>query len=419
MHSLALVLFSALMFVTVLHCVVTAIWAIGLRRRGPELLADEHCPKAAVVLCLRGTDPFLADCLKALLDQDYPDYDVRIVVDAVDDPAWKVVETGVAAESATNVHVEALVDRRETCSLKCSSLIQAIGALDPSYEFVAQIDADTIAHRSWLRELATPLADERVGATTGNRWYMPGDAAWGSLVRYTWNAAAVVQMFLYNVAWGGTLAVKTKVFRESDLLQRWGNALCEDTMLYGALKKMKLRLVFVPSLMMVNREHCGLGNFYRWMRRQLLTARLYHPHWIAVAGHGIVAGFATVGSAVMICVSLIAGQWNDAAMLGAGFLLYQVVMLSLWPVMECTVRRIVRARGQPTGWVTAKKFVNFVLTNVVMQFIYPVGLLSAMRLRKVDWRGVVYRIEGPWKIRLKAYQPFGQPESKDKGRESL
>jgi cellulose synthase/poly-beta-1,6-N-acetylglucosamine synthase-like glycosyltransferase len=249
---------------------------------------------------------------------------------------------------------------------------------------------------------------------------MPGDAAWGSLVRYAWNAAAVVQMFLYNVAWGGTLAVKTKVFRESDLLERWGNALCEDTMLFGALKKIGLRLVFVPSLMMVNRENCGLGNFYRWMRRQLLTARLYHPHWLAVVGHGILSGFAAVGTAAMLLVTLVAGAWHDAMLLGAGFVLYQVVMLSLWPIMESTVRRIVRARGgEPTGWVTAKKFANFVVTNIVLQFIYPVGLLSAMRLRKVDWRGVVYRVEGPWKIRMEAYQPFRDSVSDVETPESL
>ena len=97
--------------------------------------------------------------------------------------------------------------------------------------------ADTIPHRTWLRELAAALADEQVGAATGNRWYMPQQPTWGSLVRLFWNAAAIVQMWFYGIAWGGTLAVKTKVFRESDLLERWGNAFCEDTMTFAALKR--------------------------------------------------------------------------------------------------------------------------------------------------------------------------------------
>jgi hypothetical protein len=74
---------------------------------------------------------------------------------------------------------------------KCSSVTQAIERLDPSFEAVALLDAHTMPHRSWLRELVAPPADESVGAATGNRWYMPGGGSWGALVRYSWNAADV------------------------------------------------------------------------------------------------------------------------------------------------------------------------------------------------------------------------------------
>ena len=74
-------------------------------------------------------------------------------------------------------------------------------------------DADTIAHPTWLRELAGALADPTVGAATGNRWYMPDEISAAAMVRYLWNAAAIVQMYCYRIAWGGTLAVKTSVLR--------------------------------------------------------------------------------------------------------------------------------------------------------------------------------------------------------------
>jgi cellulose synthase/poly-beta-1,6-N-acetylglucosamine synthase-like glycosyltransferase len=419
MNEFAIFALSALTFVMVLHCVVTAVWAFGLRRQPLPLLNDGECPPATVVLCLRGTDPFLEDCLAALLDQDYPNYDVRVVVDSEQDPAWPVAKRVLAQSDATNVRVEVLADRRQTCSLKCSSLIQVYSSLNDDCEFVAQLDADTVPHRSWLRELATPLANENVGATTGNRWYMPSDASWGSLIRYSWNAAAVVQMYLYNIGWGGTLAIKTKVVRESDLLDRWSRALCEDTMVFGALKTMKLRLVFVPSLTMVNRESCSVGSFYRWMRRQLLTARLYHPQWLAVVGHGLLAGFATVGTFIALLIALAAQNVLVAKWLAGGFVLYQIVMLLLWPVMESAVRNIVRARCETSDWVTAKKFANFVMTNVVMQFIYPVGLISAMLLRRVDWRGVTYRVGGPWDVELLEYRPFEESKDQVTRQESL
>ncbi len=142
-------------------------------------------------------------------------------------------------------------------------------------------------HPSWLGELTAPLADEHIGAATGNRWYMPGAGSWGAMVRYLWNAAAMVQMYWYEIPWGGTLAVKRKVIDELGLLDRWRNAFCEDTMLFRQLGKRGLRVKFVPSLMMVNREDCGLGACLSWIRRQLLTARLYHPLWPLVLLHGL------------------------------------------------------------------------------------------------------------------------------------
>ena len=260
-------------------------------------------PRTAIVLCLRGRDPFLEKCLESLLKQDYPDYQLHVVVDNRQDPAWQVAESLANRYGADRVCIETLDERRDTCSLKCSSVTQAIGRLDESFQVAALVDADTMPHPSWLGELTAPLADEHIGAATGNRWYMPGTGSWGALVRYLWNAAAVVQMYWYEIAWGGTLAVKRKVIDELGLLDRWRHAFCEDTMLCRQLGKHGLRVKFVPSLMMVNREDCGLGACLSWIRRQLLTARLYHPLWPLVLLHGLGT---TLVLAVAVVVTAIA-----------------------------------------------------------------------------------------------------------------
>ena len=135
-------------------------------------------PRTAIVLCLRGRDPFLEKCLESLLKQDYPDYQLHVVVDNRQDPAWQVAESLADRYGADRVCIEALEDRRNTCSLKCSAVTQAIGRLDESFQAAALVDADTMPHRSWLSELTAPLADEHVGAATGNRWYMPGAGSW-------------------------------------------------------------------------------------------------------------------------------------------------------------------------------------------------------------------------------------------------
>lgn len=112
-------------------------------------------------------------------------------------------------------------DRPETCSLKNASLIQAYRGLEPEVEVVATIDADCTPHRTQLRELVAPLVDPQVGAATGDRWYMPEDAAWGGLIRYLWNAAAVVPMYWHRIAWGGTLAMRADFVRGTITAIAW------------------------------------------------------------------------------------------------------------------------------------------------------------------------------------------------------
>jgi hypothetical protein len=74
--------------------------------------------------------------------------------------------------------------------------------------------------------------------------------------------------------------------------------------------------------------------------------------------------------------------------------------------MEAAVRQIARSRGESTGWLSpvtaAKTFFALPLTQVV----YAAALISVLGLRTVHWRGIAYRIDGPWGIRLIEYRPY-------------
>ena len=210
-----------------------AVLLIGYARflyrfRQPPL-ADNECPRAAVILCVRGLDPTLPECLKGLFRQDYPGYEVWVVVDSTRDTAWPVVNMLAQQSEKRDIHVLALTERLATCTRKLAGILQAMSHIDASHEIVAVLDSDTIPHASWLRQLAAPLKDPRVGVSSGNRWYMPPAPAAGSMVRYLWNVAAVVQMYWYGIGWGGSLAIQAKFLRQSDLRQRLANGFSDDT----------------------------------------------------------------------------------------------------------------------------------------------------------------------------------------------
>ena len=61
-----------------------------------EFSTKSFQPQTAVILCLRGADPQLVDCLSGLLRQDYERWELRIVVDHVSDPSLSVVENLLA-----------------------------------------------------------------------------------------------------------------------------------------------------------------------------------------------------------------------------------------------------------------------------------------------------------------------------------
>ena len=106
--------------------------------------ADQPWPKAAVVLSLRGNDPFLENCLRNLVLQDYPDFFLTVTVDSETDPAWKAIHAVQDQFGDDCMTVSVLGHRRPNCSLKNSSIIQAVSGLPDDCEVVAFVDADAI-----------------------------------------------------------------------------------------------------------------------------------------------------------------------------------------------------------------------------------------------------------------------------------
>ncbi len=406
MNPVFIALASTLIISVAIQLFLVAGFVFRLKRWQPLLLEDDLCPQSVVILCLRGGDPFLAKCIAGLLTQDYPNYHVHFMVDSTADPAMPILKAAIAQHSFTHFKIETLAAPSTTCSLKCSSLIQAIDGIDPATVFIAQLDADTIPHSSWLRELATALVPANVGAATGNRWYMPERCSQGAMIRYVWNAAAVVQMYWYSIAWGGTLAIKLDSIRKARLIDRWSRSLCEDTMLRQQLGSIGQKVAFVPSLMMVNREDCTVRSFVPWVTRQLLTAKLYHPFWLAVAAHGISSAMVLLWGWIWFLVVMVQRDWMMAGQLCFVMLSFQACLTLMIPCLESAVSGRLRSRREPTDWQRDLSWLRFFWSVCATQLVYTWALLSCLFLKAIDWRGIRYNIAGSWNIKMLQYRPF-------------
>jgi cellulose synthase/poly-beta-1,6-N-acetylglucosamine synthase-like glycosyltransferase len=405
MNELAIAIFGVLAIFVVLQTSYVLPLVSSFRLPSSKAMPDEWLPKAAVILPLRCADPFLGDCVRALLQQNYPDYKLHIIVDSQKDPAWNIVTQIIQQLGATHVQVSPLIARHKTCSLKGSALVQAINALDDSYQVAAFIDADVVPHSTWLRELVAPLVDERIGATTGNRWYMPQIGQWGSLIRHLFNLGAVVSMYINKYPWGGSMAMRLSVLQQAQLLKIWRHSISVDSPVWGALQNIGLKVKFVPTVMMSNREECDLAQCWRFIQRQLLVSRLYHPTW-RLAFFQVLTFTSTLAVGIaLLLIAVARSNFTAAAWVGSGIVGYILAMAVLLILAEQAVRRVIRANGQKTQNFSFPVIAKILLAIPLMQLVVTLAGLSTMLKRKVEWRGVIYQIKDPYNIQLIEHHP--------------
>ena len=350
------ILLSAFIVVFALIQCVVAVWFVTKNRDRGRLENVKEFPKTTVLVGLRGADPFLFDSLKSLLQQDYPNYQVKFVVDRLDDPAWAVVERAISETGFEHASIEEFRDdpRDGIVNSTNSKVVQAARKLDDNVEMIAMMDGDAMPHASWLRELVEPMIkDSKIGATFGNRWFAPSEGGAGSIIRYLWNASAVPPMDFLKMPWGGCYSIRAKAVRDGKLLDVWAKQIALDAGSQEQLKKLGLKMHFVPQLFVVNREECSLGFVTNFIRRQLTWTYLYHQiGWSAIAQPILLAGLILI--LMLLAVMQIIGAPGNLGSYGS-LVALTFYWLSSWACFLCLewkVRNLIRNRSAPQRWLT-------------------------------------------------------------------
>jgi hypothetical protein len=389
-------LWALLAAVGLLQGLLTAGFAALVHRRLHPAAVEPQpgaWPEAEVVLCLRGADPTLPACLAALAAQQYPaPWRLLLLVDGPLDPAWAVAEaalTHLQAQPGTTWRAARLVPLQNppaTGSLKSAALHQAFGELHPSTALVALVDADALVSPSWLAALARSCARPGVGAAGGNRWYLPARRRGPAMARAIWNGGALVLMTLLEIAWGGSLAVRRPLIESSGWRRQLRSSLCEDTALTRPLRQAGWRYCFEPELLVVDREEAiAWGPLVRWISRQLLMARLHHPAWPLVVVHGLGTSALLLAVLVGMLVALLLEEGSAALGLLAGLLLYELGCGLLLVAIQAVVLQAI----QPGDRIPLAQWLRWLPLG---QAVYGLAIARACLARRVEWRGVHYRL---------------------------
>ena len=414
-------LFTALLFLITLavFAAVQTLMVVRFKQylgRPVRETGDEKGPDVAVLLCVRGADPNLSDCISGLADQSYRNWRLIIVADDPQDPAFETIESSMtpALRERTEFHVTPADDRLTSCSLKCSNLLSAFKRLSLEEEVVAFLDADTCPTENWLDRLVAPLQDDGVGCTTGIRWYQPQDECWGSWVRYVWNAAAIVQMWFYGIPWGGSLAIRRRIVEQGNLLDIWKETFCEDTPLPAVLRRLGSRVEVAADLVVVNQESCDYRGLSEWVGRQLLTTRLHHRSWGLVLGHAISTTLVLAAGSLIFAAMLISGAWKLVAVMIFGLLLYQWWMLALVRLIGSAVATHVN-RTSGASPLRRPGAMRLWIAIGLSQMTYARAAWFATFKKTVIWRGIEYQIRPRRSIRRVNYMPYTQVRLRETG----
>lgn len=243
-------------------------------------------PPASVIVPVKGDDEGLRQNLAALAALDYPDFELLVVAHRAED-----IPPGVLPD---RVRVVLAGNRDAVTGDKVLNLMAAVRATRKRSDVFAFADSDGRVPPGWLRALVAPLAEPRVGASTGFRWHTPDPPAFWPWARSLWNAVAFGTLGPggNRFAWGGAMAMRKETFFELGILEQWKGAVSDDYVLAAAVRREGLEIAWAPGATVASPGHTSASEFFGWIRRQMTITRVYEPGlwWTAAAAHVVYCG---------------------------------------------------------------------------------------------------------------------------------
>ena len=360
-----------------------------VRRETSKPLPDFH-PFVSVIAPSRGLESGLTDNLRTLLSQDYPAYEVLFVFDRADDPAADVLnqlERGNV--SARTIISGPAVDSGQ----KVHNLRVAVDKLDPHSEVVVFVDTDARPGHLWLRQLVAPLIDEKLGASSGYRWFVPLHGGFASRLRSVWNASiasALGEDRQKNFCWGGSTAIRRTVFERLNIRERWRGSVSDDFTVTTVLKEAKLPIHFTPNCLVASVGDCDLSELFEFTTRQIKITRVYAPQlWRPLLLGSSLFTIVFFGGILLLMVRIAAGIPSLTLILVLCF------VFALSAAKGLIRWRVVCIPLQSYQSEMRRDLLAHMVLWPVASVLYLYNAIVAGFSRRIDWRGITYELKSP------------------------
>lgn len=359
----------------------------------------DFTPFVSVIAPTRGLDQGLRENLTALFQQEYPAYEIIFVTDEKSDPSLNMIEevkrsvaSAPGRSHETNISTRVVIAGATVDSgQKVHNLRVAVGDVDSRSEVLVFVDADARPQVLWLRSLVAPLHDQRIGAVTGYRWFIPIHGGLASHLCSVWNASiasALGENDDKNFCWGGSTAIRRNTFERLEIRERWRGTVSDDFALTNALKEAHLPIHFAPACLTASLEDCTFRDLFEFTTRQLKITRVYASHlWkAALMGSLLFVVVFFGGIALVIARALLRLPFClPLLMLCLIFVLGALKGYIRWRAVQEPLAKYSR-KLSGTLWA---HLLLWPITSAL--FLY--NGIAALLSRRIEWRGITYELK--------------------------
>jgi ceramide glucosyltransferase len=375
---------------------VAVNYRFAIRKAGRK--RQRRPPRAVLIVPCKGLDAAFENNVTSFYHQDHNNYLLWFVVADKVDPAYgelcRLKEKLAVDTKALDVQI-LVAGNAQSCSQKNHNLLYCYRHLPKDVEIMAFADSDACLRSNWLRSIVPPLRKNKVGVSTGYRWFVPQKNNFATLTLSAVNAkiAQLLGAYRFNQAWGGSMAVRVELFRQLGIEELWANAICDDLTLSYAVRKAGKTIRFVPACLVASYEQTNWRDFFSFGRRQFLLTKVATPGtwWFGLLSSCYSVLGLYGGAAVAIYAYYAANaHWKLYAAVPAIFffghlfraILRQRLIFKLLPG-DVSAMKAARFIDITVGWL-----LSLVLLGVIISSVFG---------RRVRWRGITYKLVSPTK----------------------
>lgn len=352
---------------------------------------SDYKPFCSIIAPCRGLDEDLHKNLSALFKQDFPDYEVIFVVDDETDAAISVIK------KLKNKNKIVIAGKAVNSGQKVHNLREAVKNISEKCEILVFVDSDVRSSPNWLKTLVAPLEDEKIGAATGYRWFVPKTGGFSSEMRSVWNASIASALGVNagkNFCWGGSTAIRRKIFENLNVREKLKGTLSDDFMITRILGDAKMPIYFVPQALTASVEECSFGEMIEFTNRQMKITQIYAPHLWKASFIGSFLFSATFWAGIIL-LFFVSG-WHFVLTASFLFVIFIFGFFKAFLRLKAVKLVLKNYKKQLNRSFFYQTFLWFLSPLI---FLY--NSVSALAFRKIIWRGIEYELKSPTDIVIK------------------